>query len=386
MKRHGYKIFSEGKIANMTLKNRLVRSATGDLPLLRGGKMTDEVLSLYRKLAEGGVGMIITGLTPVVPRGVFDCDRFRFDEIKGFAKLAEVVHSVDEDCKILVQLTTGSSRMPGHSRIKGPGRDYSTEEVRQIIDFFAEAIEWCQEAGFDGVQFHGAHRYFLCSFLSPYTNHRADQYGGTIRKRARIISEIVSKAREKVGNFPILIKMNCTDNVEGGADIDTFPEMTLELERAGVDAIEVSGGMRDCLVRAEEELDFRPIPLAESHTRINSPNKQSYFLRYAEALDLEIPLILVGGNKEIERIEEIAQQGKVDFIALCRPLIAEPELPNRWLEGKGTNTTDCISCNSCLFSLRIGTGLARCLFKKDKEQYKAAQRWLSSWVENNMVK
>ncbi|MCD6360980.1 MAG: hypothetical protein J7M38_08950 [Armatimonadetes bacterium] len=134
------------------------------------------------------------------------------------------------------------------------------------------------------------------------------------------------------------------------------------VERTGVDAIEVSGGMWDCLARPEKDLGFRPVPLPESRTGIEDPERQSYFLDCARRLSLCVPLILVGGNRNVEHMEEILRQGSVDFFALCRPLIREPGLPNRWLAGAGPATADCVSCNSCLLSL--GKGPARCLGRK----------------------
>jgi len=231
----------------------------------------------------------------------------------------------------------------------------------------------------------------LSCFLSPYTNRRTDEYGGSIRNRARMVREIIAQARAKVGNWPILIKVNCTDDVEGGIDIDTFPDLAEEIQATGIDAIEISGGMRDCLVRSEAELGFRPVPSPDAHTRIGRPEKQSYFLKYAERLNLNIPVILVGGNRDIERLEEIVRQGKVDFVALCRPLIREPDLPNRWLEGRGGKTTKCISCNSCIYNISVHPGrpepgLVICLAKQDKQRHGAAQEWLSLWVKQNVVK
>jgi 2,4-dienoyl-CoA reductase-like NADH-dependent reductase (Old Yellow Enzyme family) len=179
--------------------------------------------------------------------------------------------------------------------------------------------------------------------------------------------------------------------MEGGIDFDNFPELAEEIEVLGIDALEVSGGMWDCLVRSEEELGFRPVPAPDAHTRIGRPEKQSYFLKYAERLNLNIPVILVGGNRNIERLEEIVRQGKVDFIALCRPLIREPDLPNRWLQGRGKNAAQCISCNSCIYNMsvhpgRLEPGPVTCLARQDKQQHKLAQEWLSSWVDKNVVR
>jgi 2,4-dienoyl-CoA reductase-like NADH-dependent reductase (Old Yellow Enzyme family) len=229
----------------------------------------------------------------------------------------------------------------------------------------------------------------LSKFLSPHTNRRQDEYGGSVANRVRVVREIVSQARERVGDLPILIKANSTDYLEGGVDLDTFPDLARELQDAGIDGIEVSGGMWECLARPEEELGFRRVPAPESHTRIHKPEQQSYYLEYAEALDLSIPVILVGGNRDVEHLEEILQRGRVDLISLCRPLISEPDLPQRWLEGRGKSGTDCISCNSCLHEMfvhpgRPSPGLVRCIMKQDKEQHKEAQRWLAAWVEENI--
>jgi 2,4-dienoyl-CoA reductase-like NADH-dependent reductase (Old Yellow Enzyme family) len=200
---------------------------------------------------------------------------------------------------------------------------------------------------------------------------------------------MVSGARKKVGDFPILIKMNGTDYLPGGINLDAFPELAREIAEAGVDAIEISGGMWECLVRTEAELGFRPVPSPESHTRLKNPDTQSYFLDYAERLDLDIPVILVGGNRDVERLESILRQGAVDYIAMCRPFLSEPDLPRRWLEGRGSSGTECISCNSCLYDMytsleRGEPRVATCWLKKDRLRVGEAQRWLASWVGQNV--
>ena len=120
-------------------------------------------------------------------------------------------------------------------------------------------------------------------------------------------------------------------------------------------------------------------------TRIGRPEKQSYFVGYVEELALDIPVILVGGNRDVERLERIVQQDEADYIALCRPLIAEPDLPNRWFEGRGSPTTDCISCNSCMLPLVEGQ-IPYCVLKRDKEQYRVAQEKLTSWVQDHVAR
>ncbi len=399
MQRNHYRLFSPGRIGTLELSNRLVRSATWDPSILPDRKMKSEVLSLYAELAAGGVGMIITGDFSVVPAGALSGAnpsdrRYTYEDmrIEGFGGLAEAVHNTSPACRIVAQV---SGDYPGIDPSENPSpympehtRALSADEIRLIVSCFVEAIAGVKGDGFDGVELHAAHGGLLSRFLSPYSNRRGDLFGGSIHSRARIIREIVTGARERVGDFPILIKMNCTDYIEGGIDIDSFPALAREIADSGVTSIEVSGGMWDCLVRTEEELGFRPVPAAESHTRIRQPDRQSYFLGYAEKLDFDIPVILGGGNRDVDRLEAIVQSGKVDFISMCRPLISEPGLPRRWLEGRGSSGTDCISCNSCLYDMytRVdkGTpGVATCILKHNMEDFRTAQRWLASWVSEH---
>jgi 2,4-dienoyl-CoA reductase-like NADH-dependent reductase (Old Yellow Enzyme family) len=400
MSRHDYKIFSQGQIGLLKLKNRLVRSATWDPSILDGRGMNDDVLNIYRRVAAGGVGLIITGDFSVLPPNFLDVDfdikPFSYEtvRIKGFGQLVDTVRRASPDCKIIAQLS-GDYYGIGPSAIPSPftteqDQPLSVEQIRSLVECFVQVIYGIQREGFDGVQLHAAHGGLLSKFLSPYTNRRGDQYGGSIQNRVRILSEIVTSARKKVGDFPILVKVNATDYLDGGTNLDTFPGLASEIERAGVDAIEVSGGMWDCLVKSEAELGFRPIPTPESHTRIKNPEKQSYFLKYAEQLDSDIPVILVGGNRDAERLEKIIQAGKVDFISLCRPLICEPDLPKRWLEGRGTSGTECFSCNSCIYDMytKFMEGAPRavhCVYKQNRQEVKTAQRWLSTWVADNTL-
>ncbi len=399
MEREHYRIFSSGRIGRLTLRNRLVRSATWDPSVLPERCMRDEVLQLYRRLAGGGVGMIVTGDFSVAPEGLFERAEgtaCTYDDVRiaGFGQLAETVHRTAPDCRIVAQVS-GEYPGVGPSAVESPfpidpPRPLTAAEIRRLVDCFAVAIAGVQADGFDGAQLHAAHGGLLSRFLSPYTNRRSDEYSGSAANRARIVGEIVAAARARVGDFPILIKMNGTDYVPGGINGENLPELAVEITRAGVDAIEISGGMWDCLLRSEEELGFRPVPSPEAHVRLQRPEQQSYFLPYAARLDVDVPLILVGGNRDVERLEGIVQGGTVDFVAMCRPFICEPELPQRWLAGRGSSGTECISCNTCLVDMydhleRGEPWVARCLFKEDRAQVRAAQRWLRSWVQENAL-
>lgn len=381
MGREEYKVFSEGRISHLAVKNRLIRSATYEGGMTEDGKVTAEILSLYGNLAAGGVGTIISGNMAVHRKGKgFHRQTCIYDDthIPEIARIAEVVHTSGNGCKVVAQLSYAGRQVlhdntiaecVGPSDVPSPilrkrARELSAGEIRSIVDCYVDAIVRVKKAGYDGVQLHAAHGYLLSSFLSPYTNRRQDRYGGSIEKRVAILREIITKAREKVDHYPILIKINCMDHVAGGIDIDTFPGMAKEVAALGVDAIEVSGGMWDCLIRSEEELGFFPLPFPEARTRINSLARQSYFVRFAEKLSLDIPVIVVGGHRKIESLEEIINRGTVDFFAFGRPLISEPDLPNRWLEGRGSENADCVSCNSCF--LEVKSKPLKCVLKQNR--------------------
>jgi 2,4-dienoyl-CoA reductase-like NADH-dependent reductase (Old Yellow Enzyme family) len=328
--RGDYNIFSEGQLGTLRLKNRLIRSATFE-SAGSNGEVTNVYIDLHRNLAEGGVAMITTGITAVaVEEDAMPAQIHVYDDqyIEGLSRVADAVHNADSECKIIAQV--------GHRGNKVAV--LSTEEVEEIITCFAEAIRRVQQAGWDGIELHGAHSYLLSSFLSPSTNIRTDKFGGSIENRVRIIRDIMDQAREQVGDdFLIQIKVNCYDIIPGGININNFPELAMEIEKTGIDAINVSG----------------MFPLRKN---IDSPEKQSYFLEYAESLNVKVPIILTGGNRSIELLEGILQNGKVDFFGLARPLVREPDLPNRWLQGSGGADSTCISCNGCYDKILTNPG------------------------------
>ena len=348
-RRNDYRIFSEGRIGKLRLKNRLVRAATAE-GACPDGKMTEAGLDIYRALAGGGVGLIITGHMTVMAEGraegtqtcIYD-DRF-LDSIRS---IADVVHTPGNECKVVAQISHAGIQAPTSEPV-GPStrawprqknvkpRALTTREVKAVVDHYVQAARRAKEAGFDGVEIHCAHGYLLSSFLSPYTNTRTDAYGGSLMNRVRVVREIVEQARALVGaDFPILVKMNCDDGVAGGIGMDSFPALAKQIGKIGVQAVEVSGN-NPC----------RP--------DISGPGEESYFLEYARRLDLSVPVILTGGNRSIERLEEAAKTGTPDFFALARPLVREPHMPNRWLEGRGGEESTCTSCNRCLMALGKG--------------------------------
>jgi 2,4-dienoyl-CoA reductase-like NADH-dependent reductase (Old Yellow Enzyme family) len=395
-------LFTPFDIGSMRVPNRLVRSATADLAPWKLGRYTEEDVSLYRELAASGIGLIIAGGCEVLPQEACECgsledwafsaERARVD---GTDVLLRAIRETSAECKVIAQLECNAiiscQRPAGPSPITSPYysgrfRELRAAEIEIMIDAFVQAIVLARDEGFDGVQLHAAHGGGLWHFLSPLGNQRTDEFGGSVDRRVRIIAETVRRARPVVGTFPILIKANCTDDVRGGIDAASFPDLAHALAAAGIDALEVSGGTWDALIRSEDELGFRPVPAAESHTGIHAPDRQNYYLPYVANLDLEIPLILVGGIRNSDAAERIVNQEHAQFVAMCRPLIREPRLVERWREGIGPSEAACIACNSCIYSMhlpfdKLGARTVTCLYDRSPQLHAEAQRWLSSFVD-----
>jgi 2,4-dienoyl-CoA reductase-like NADH-dependent reductase (Old Yellow Enzyme family) len=248
-------------------------------------------------------------------------------------------------------------------------REMTVKEIEETVNAFAESARRAKEAGFDGIQVHAAHGYLLSEFLSPYTNKRTDEYGGGLENRIRIVEIIYKRMVERVGkDFPILIKMNVDDHLEGGINLGESIKIAERLSKIGFDAIETSGAMWEVILRNKEELGWTPAFNPEARVDIRSKDKEAYYLPYAREIKkvIDIPLILVGGIRSLDIIEHILAEGSADFIALCRPLIQEPDLPKRWLQGIGGLTCDCISCNGCTGSAISGG--VHCIQKKNTKE------------------
>lgn len=409
-------VFSHCLVGDIELKNRLVRSATYENAATIDGKVTEKLISVYRELAEGGVGLIITGTMGASEKAMsykFGLGIYDDSLITDLRKIPKTVREADSTCKVIaqvfhpgrqiipeqpgpkfigslprallayVQRHPESLQSEGHHKTAveptAPSPVYDTffertpralsiEEINEVTDTFAEAIRRVQEAGFDGVQIHAAHGYLLSSFLSPYTNRRDDQYGGSTENRVGILREIYEKYRKRVGDdFPILIKINTTDFIPGGMDINEAKKSAKILEKIGFAAIETSGGMWEAVTQSQEELGWPPVILPESRTEIRSKEQEAYFLPAAKTLKETIgcPIMLVGGIKSFDRIEQVLESGGADLVSLSRPLIRQPDLPNIWLSDSGPNKADCISCNACL---PIGAEPTRCRAKLAKKR------------------
>lgn len=368
-------VFKPGEIGGVVTKNRLVRSATYEGLASEDGVVTDRLVELYKALAEGGVGLIITGYAYVQPSGKdapYMTGIDRDDLIPGLRRIAEAVHEHGDGCKAAVQLahcgrqsfcleeTLAPSAVLEPVTNKMP-REMTVEGIEETEEAFAEAARRAREAGFDAVELHAAHGYLLSEFLSPYTNRRTDDYGGNTKQRVKIVREIFDKTLEKVGkDFPISIKMNVDDFLQGGMSLEESKKIAQMLSRMGFAAIETSGGMWETRKRSRH--------LTTCRTDIRSRDAEAYFLPYVREIKkiVDKPLILVGGIRSLDVAEEILSKGDADFVAMSRPLIREPNLPNKWLKGIRGLTAQCISCNACFGSLNEGG--VRCVQKERSER------------------
>ena len=365
-------IYSEPKeIGKILIKNRFVRSATYRRMAKEDGDISNELLEMYKTLAKGGVGLIITGYAYVQKRGIPFPGQLGADRdslIPSLKKIAKIIHNNGDGCKVFLQLAHCGRQSYFVDEIVAPSavlepitnrmpREMTIEEIEETVDAFAEASRRAMEANFHGVQLHSAHGYLLSEFLSPYTNRRTDKYGGNMNNRVRIFEEIYKKTTKLVGSdFPISIKMNADDFLEGGLKLDESKKIAETLSKIGYASIEVSGGMWEVLMRNKKDLGWQPAMIPESRLNINTREKEAYHRTYAREIKklIDKPLILVGGIKSLDVIEELLTRGITDFVALSRPLIREPDLPNKWLKGTGENTCKCISCNGCVGAAMTG--------------------------------
>jgi len=354
-------LFEETQINGMTLSNRFVRSATWSGMATKEGACTPQLVNLMTDLAQGGVGLIVTGHAYVRQDGQAGANQlgaYSDELVPGLQDMVQMVH--DHGGKIVLQLSHAgffaNAKLTGKIPLapsaikelaKTPRREMTRQDIQEVREAFGDAAVRAGEAGFDGVQIHAAHGYLLSQFLSPLLNHRSDAYGGAIGNRARALCEVFQAVRGAVGrDYPVLVKMNSGDFMDGGLVVEDSVQVGRMLEEEGIDAIELSGG----LPMARESGSIR--------MGIISEDREAYFKEEARAYKkvLSVPLILVGGIRSLQAAERLVAEGVADYLSMSRPFIREPNLVNRWRTGDRRKST-CISENSCLAAVREGEGI-----------------------------
>lgn len=343
-------LFDSGKIGNTKLRNRLIMPAVATC-YSDNGYVTEDLLNYHRRLAEGGVGAIIVEAAfpwKGIAYGSGALGIWDDSTIEGLRTLAETIRS--KGAAAILQL--GHNGPQGTVNLVSPSgipyirdtepKTLTIPEIIEIEDGFAAAAARAKQAGFDGVELHAAHLYLLSCFLSPHMNKRDDIYGTDTKGRSRIVCETIRKIKDRCGeDYTVSARINARDGMEDGIDKAELRAIVGYLEEAGVDVINLSSNdipfpaqLKRCTVASVS------IPRADA--------KQGVFSGYAAEVKeyAKVPVIAVGKITDREFAENIIKTGSADFIAMARPLIADPNLPNKFLSGEAINS--CIYCNACI--------------------------------------
>lgn len=360
-------LFSGFEIANLKINNRFMRSATWLGIADADGNCTSRERDMLADLALGGIGLVTTGHIAVAPKGragLGQLSLYRDQQIAGLKDMASAVH--DNGAVVMAQLSHAGLLASEKIIDDMPGGPSATDafpychvltemEIDGLTNAFAQAAYRAAEAGVDAIQLHAAHGFLLSQFLSPLFNQRTDQYGGTLDNRARMLVEAIQKIKKAIGDAcPVLVKLNSSDRTEGGLAVAEMLRISVMLQTAGLDAIELSGGL---LISPEG---------SPCVTAIKPHENEAYFKREAELLHkaVDIPLILVGGVRSFETAEALVTENVADMVSLSRPLIRQPHLVKQWQNGDRESAT-CISCNGCFAAAMQGQG-AYCTVDKTK--------------------
>ncbi|QSX08414.1 FAD-dependent oxidoreductase [Alkalibacter rhizosphaerae] len=358
-------LFSEGTIGTMKTNNRIVFTAMGNAFANTDGTVSETDIAFYGARAKGGVGLVITECAVVdgeTGRGngqqicVYD-DKF----VPGLKALSDEIHKYDQ--KLAVQIYhpgrqgvtafNGNGTMPAPSAIEckavhQPTHAMSLDEIKAMVQKFVAAAVRVKEAGVDAVEVHGAHGYLINEFLSPYTNVRTDEYGGSTENRMRFLEEIITGIQEKCGkDYPMLVRLSVDEFLEysgvedQGLKLEESVKIAKRLEELGVHALDISSGIYESMNTAWEPSSF----------------PQGWKIHLAETIKkaVQIPVIGVSVIRDPEYADQIIKEGKLDFAGSARQHYSEPEWSNKAKEGRLSEIRKCISCLHCMETL-MGMG------------------------------
>lgn len=347
-------LFQPITINTMQVRNRLVMPPMSSRLSRPDGSVTRELIAYYAERAKGGVGLIIIEYSYIdeleSKAAICQLGVQNDHMVTGLHELVEAIHSYG--AKVVLQIAHGGRQtVPGtigglmpvapsaipDPLLSQPGkpnlcRELDLDEIEEIMDAFGAAARRVRDAGFDGVELHGAHGYLLCQFLSPFSNHRNDLYGGDLNGRARMPLETIRRVRAEVGpEFPIFYRLSGDEWVPGGLTLEETKQFATMLEKAGVDVIHVSSGNFSTIHR------FVP-PTYYPH---------GFFVHLAEAIKgvVSVPVIAVGGVSDPQQADQIIAAGKADMVAMGRALIADPQLPAKAQAGRLQDIRTCLRCN-----------------------------------------
>lgn len=400
------KLFTEASIGPITLRNRTIRSAAFE-SMCPGNAPSQQLLDYHRSVAAGGVGMTTVAYAAVAQSGLsFDRQLWMRKEIvPGLRKLTDSVHK--EGAAASIQL--GHCGNMSHKKICGETpvgassgfnlysptfvRGLRKDELRLMAKAYGNAVRLARESGFDAVEIHAGHGYLISQFLSPYTNHRKDEYGGSLDNRMRFMDEVMAEVMKAAGNdMAVLVKMNMRDGFKGGMDIEESLQVAHRLVNDGAQALVLSGGF---VSKAPMYVMRGAMPIKAmthymdcwwlkwgvrmaGHLMIPTvPFKEAYFLDDAMLFRKEIkniPLVYVGGLISREKIEDVLDKG-FEFVQMGRALLNEPGFVNRMRLDVNARCT-CKHSNYCIARMysidmachqRLTEDLPKCLQKEIEE-------------------
>ncbi len=338
------------------IKNRICKAAMTERIAFADNYTNQRHLNLYKKWAEGDIGILLTGNVQVDknhlegPANVCIEENTYAEQLPLLRKWAE--EGTKDNTHLWMQISHAGRQTPGEInsspkapssvQLKIPGRNYgvpsalSTEEINEIIKKFTFVAKIARETGFTGIQIHSAHGYLLSEFLSPDINLREDEWGGTVENRSRIHVEIIKSIRREVGeDFPISVKMNSADFQKGGFSPDDSIQVAKIIEAAGVDNIEISGGTYE----QPRLLGLDNVSINPDRSEVRKEStiaREAYFLEYAEKIkkNIQIPLMVTGGFRTKEGMESAVKSGACEIVGVGRPLCANPFAIKEMFDGK----------------------------------------------------
>lgn len=340
------RIFAAGRLGTLEVKNRLIMAPLLARAAETDGRVSQRLIDFYAERAKGGVGLIVVHHAIAWESGKLEQGIGLWDDmfIPRLQELAEAVHC--HGAKIAIQL--GGKGICQDSGVESvapspvcaswdtePPRALRVEEIQDYVKSYARAAQRVQKAGFDAVAIHGAHGKLVSQFLSPYLNRRTDAYGGSVENRTRFLREIIAAIQTLCGDgFPIIVRINGSDYLEGGITIADAVEQAKLLEQTGIAALEISGGTQE-MFRYRGAAYMMPEGL---HVALAAEVKKHV---------TKIPVIAVGKLGNLYLAEQVLAEGKADFISLGRPLLADPYLPQKMQAGQVHAVRRCLYCLNC---------------------------------------
>jgi 2,4-dienoyl-CoA reductase-like NADH-dependent reductase (Old Yellow Enzyme family) len=366
-----------GRIGPLALKNRIVRAATSETMATATGDATPELIKLYADLAQGGAGLIITGHIYVEPRGQYEPRQLGLDHSDRINPLSRVTQAVHRHGGVIfAELSHAGSQslisgilplapsVVANAIFARPPQEMTEADIEKTVADFGAAAERARRAGFDGIHLHSGNGYLLSQFNSPFANRRDDVWGGDLQRRSRFLLEVYRAVRRAAGrDFPITVRLGVADVVAGGLTLSDGLSIARQLAAEGLDGLEVTYG-----VMTSYRENIRPYAGVSRRQAIGDgmlhrifapPVAEAYYRPFARAAKaaVGIPIILVGGLRSTQVMDDVIRSGDADFVALARPFVREPDLANKIARGR-RGAVACVSCNICF--LHEGIDPLRC--------------------------